>query len=190
LNPVGQEPHQNRPHSHQDCEEEFKNEVLIFDSNRQELCKAPRHWNGKKCVCPSNGVFLSGKCLAEVPRERTRNIFSLRFINRNFDGSENNPRHPHFGARGNPLLRLTEPNYEDGRSELLKRVPNPREVSNIVGDIKANFRNLNMYNHMFISWSQFIGNDITLTPTQANEPLNIPIGRCDNTFDKFCTGKQ
>jgi peroxidase len=114
----------------------------------------------------------------------------LRFINRNFDGSENNPRHPHYGARGNPLLRLTEPNYEDGHSEPLKRVPSPRDVSNILGDIKDNFRANNMLTQLFTTWSQFVGNDITFTPTQANEHLNIPVPRCDAIFDKFCTGKQ
>ena len=172
-----------------DCDEEFKNEILIFDNRRQELCKQPRQWNGQRCVCPSNGIFLSGKCFSQLPRESTRNIFSLRFINRNFDGSENNPKYPEWGARGNPLLRLTEPNYEDGKSEPLKRLPSPRDVSNVVGDIKNGTRFNNMFNQMFITWSQFIGNDITFTPTQANEPDNIPIPRCDRIFDKFCSGK-
>jgi len=43
---------------------------------------------------------------------------------------------------------------------------------------------------MFISWSQLVGNDITFTPTEANEHFNIPVPRCDKAFDKFCTGKQ
>jgi hypothetical protein len=152
LNPVNEEPHQNRGPHHEDFKEEFKNEALLFDNNRRELCKAPRHWNGNKCVCPNSGVFLSGKCFAEVPRERTRNLFSLRFINRNFDGSENNPRYPHYGARGNPLLRLTQPNYEDGQSEPLKRIPNPREVSNVIGEMVGNMRG-NMMTHLFLTWA-------------------------------------
>jgi len=57
----------------------------------------------------------------------------LKFINRNFDGTGNNPNYPLWGSKSIDLQRLVNPNYLDNISLPWPNKPIARIVSNMVG---------------------------------------------------------
>lgn len=74
-------------------------------------------------------------------------------------------------------------------------LPNPRELSNSLGDIsfsrggtpqlsRAN------WNMLFPIWGQFVEHDISLTKSSTTESIPITIPKCDQWMDKTCTGTQ
>ncbi len=105
----------------------------LFDDS-QIYCQNPRIWTGSNCICPNNQIYLSGKCYSNAPSFND-DILSLRFINRNFDGTQNNPNHPEWGMKLADAPRICKANYEDGISKMVRNLPNPRAVSNAVGAI-------------------------------------------------------
>ncbi len=136
---------------------------LTFDQSKN-FCIPPRIWLNNKCVCPNNWFFFSGKCIIDIPTNVSNDVLTLKFINRNYDGTENNKKNPFWGAKATGFKRLCKPNYEDGLSVMLKQKPNPRIVSNSVGGISdpipANKIGMNM---LWTTWGQFLDHDMTLT---------------------------
>ncbi len=136
--------------------------LLTYDESKP-FCTPPRIWLNDKCVCPNSLFFASGKCII-TPKIVTNDVLTLRFINRNHDGTRNNMRNRFWGAKATAFRRICKPNYQDGRSIMMKQKPNPRIVSNSVGTISstipANKIGMNM---LWTQWGQFLDHDITLT---------------------------
>eukprot|EP01125_Pyxidicula_operculata_P009616 TRINITY_DN3159_c0_g1_i1.p1 TRINITY_DN3159_c0_g1~~TRINITY_DN3159_c0_g1_i1.p1 ORF type:complete len:1062 (+),score=228.76 TRINITY_DN3159_c0_g1_i1:36-3221(+) len=116
---------------------------------------------------------------------------------RAFDGSNNNPNQPLWGTPGIPFVRgvFNGQNYTkfvtylgDGQTPNVTGLLSPREISNIVVDLKGNNapwdeRQVSLL-HMF--WGQFLDHDLTLTPT-GNEFFNISIPNGDPVFGGYET---
>jgi hypothetical protein len=164
--------------------------LLTFDQSKT-FCVSPRIWLDNKCVCPNNQLFVSGKCIIRIPTNVTNDILTLKFINRNHDGTGNNKKNPFWGAKATAFKRLCKPNYEDGLSIMKKNMPRPRDISNSVGaigsTIPANKIGINM---LWTQWGQFLDHDISLTIGSGVEDAKIKIPKCDQFFDKECTGTK
>ena len=98
---------------------------------------------------------------------------------RSYDGSGNNLTSPDLGAAGQAFIRLAPSNYADGLSEPggVDR-PNPREVSNLVGQQSGATTSQRGLTNMVWQWGQFIDHDIALTET-TDDSLFIPISPTD-----------
>lgn len=105
------------------------------------------------------------------------------------DGFGTNPDYADWGAAGQTLLRLTEPNYADGLGEMLvEDLPGPREISNAVviqdNDAPSSFG----ISDLVWVWGQFIDHDLSLTEAGNTEfvPIAAPVG--DPAFDPDGSG--
>ena len=109
---------------------------------------------------------------------------------RSFDGSGNNLRHPAFGSAGTKLLRLTTPDYADGRSAPAgDERPGAREISNACVAQKASIPNALGVTDFFWVWGQFVDHDISITGSASPpEPFDIPVPVGDPHFDPHGTG--
>ena len=114
---------------------------------------------------------------------------------RSYDGTGNNLQFTNWGSAGQPESRFCPNSYVDGLSVMRTDLPNPRVVSNTLGDvsktptgsIQLSKRNWNM---LFALWGQFVEHDISSTQPGSTESVPIPVPRCDQYFDKDCTGTQ
>jgi hypothetical protein len=114
------------------------------------------------------------------------------FESRTINGSHNNIDNPDWGKTGTALLRLVEPDYEDGIQEPAgSHRPSAREVSNVVSqqvDSKLNNKKASDY---IWQWGQFIDHDIDLTEGASPvEAFNIAVPAGDNYFDPNSTGTE
>lgn len=108
---------------------------------------------------------------------------------RTIDGTQNNLRHPEWGAAGQNVLRFTSNGYADGVSAPggVNR-PNPRTISNSI------FAQDGLVNDPFglsdycWAWGQFIDHDFGFT-IDGDEPLHIPVPAGDPWFDPMSTGQ-
>jgi hypothetical protein len=114
---------------------------------------------------------------------------------RSIDGSGNNLMHPEWGTTGQPLRRVSPPQYGDGISSPAGASrPSAREISNFffqhhpAEDI---FNEEGMSAFVY-AWGQFIDHDLDLTDnaTSPAEPFNIPVPLGDESFDPDFTGTQ
>ncbi|XP_066250383.1 uncharacterized protein [Euwallacea similis] len=81
-------------------------------------------------------------------------------------GECNNVRHPRWGNRGAPFLRLLPPSYADGRSQprqsfTSKPLPSPSEISSILQTIPA--RNHESVTALFGAWGELLLHDLAST---------------------------
>jgi hypothetical protein len=137
--------------------------------------------------------------LPEIPQPSPppfESIYSnLKNWVRSLDGTQNNLQFSNWGSAGQPESRFCPNDYEDGLSVMRTDLPNPREVSNILGDVSKtpngqitlSRRNWNM---IFAIWGQFVEHDISSTKTGSTESVPIPVPKWDPWFDKDGTGTQ
>lgn len=111
---------------------------------------------------------------------------------RTYDGSDNNLRHPEWGATHTMLPRIAAPNYADGVNAPREVDFLPRAISNLVMDQPTQMRlhdtinNLNDYLWVF---GQFIDHEVILTEnSQEVFCSDVPTG--DPFFDPFNTGER
>jgi peroxidase len=117
----------------------------------------------------------------------------LKYINRNFDGTDNNQNYPLWGSKSVDLQRLVNQNYYDNISAPWPNKPSARIVSNFVGELNGTLKTSRLgLNMLFTIWGQFLDHDITLTPTQPSgqEEMKIDIPMCDTHMDADCEGDQ
>lgn len=109
---------------------------------------------------------------------------------RSMDGSGNNIAHPAWGARGQHLLRLTGTYYADGISALSGADrPNPRAISNDVGEQPGEIFGSPMLSSFAVFWGQFIDHDMSRSKgTTPTELAVIFVPQCDPVMDPDCTG--
>lgn len=83
---------------------------------------------------------------------------------RSQNGSNNNLRSPNLNAVNTTFRRLTPPFYENGIDVPNANLPNPRDVSNIVGaqPVGPITPNRNHLTALFTFWGQFTDHDLTL----------------------------
>ena len=113
---------------------------------------------------------------------------SLTLVHR-YDGWGNNADEPAQGATVQPLLRVAAPAYADGMSSPAGPTrPNARTVSNMVANQTEAALSENHLSNLVWIWGQFIDHDITLTPANSDDPLNVPIPSGDPQFDPMGTG--
>lgn len=99
------------------------------------------------------------------------------------DGTGSNPDHPDFGAAGQILLRLADPDYDDGIGTLAESGrPNVREISNIVVAQDESIENSVGASMFLVAWGQFIDHDINHTPPGSTEIAMISIPDDDPVF--------
>ncbi len=111
---------------------------------------------------------------------------------RTIDGSSNNLDNTEMGAIFTPLLRIVNPAYSDGISELAGEDRlSPREISNIVNSQDdVIFNELGTTDYLW-QWGQFLDHDIDLTEIAIPEEeanIEVPIG--DIFFDPESTGEM
>ena len=110
-------------------------------------------------------------------------------VNRTYDGTNNNPNNPTWGAALEHFRNFVSNGYSDLISEPggLDR-PNPRKVSNAVGSQSEFTPNELGLSDFIWGWGQFIDHDINLNDDNFNEPNNIPVPNCEPLFDPDCLG--
>ena len=108
---------------------------------------------------------------------------------RTFDGAGNNAANPEWGTPGQAFLRrgAHRPRYQEDGHTIASELPNPRSISNALNGHprKLGHRGLSDF-HMF--WGIFLIFDITLTPSNASDPLPYSVPRCDKFYDFDCRG--
>lgn len=101
-----------------------------------------------------------------------------------YDGRNNNLKHPNWGSVGAPLQRRGESQYSDGISKMAFRRPNnpnPRIVSNTICASKVNRDNPEGLTNLYWAFLQFIDHTLDLTTESHGEnvemvtPPNDPI---------------
>lgn len=109
---------------------------------------------------------------------------------RSFDGRDNNPSRPEWGSAGIELLRLTTPDYADGRSEPAGADrPSARVISNACADQDKTRPNRKGVTDFFWVWGQFLDHDISITgPATPVERFDIEVPAGDEFFDPTGTG--
>ena len=109
---------------------------------------------------------------------------------RTIDGSDNNETYPERGATHTQLLRLSEPHYHDGISEMAgAHRRSAREISNLVCDQDESVPNKRRASDYVWQWGQFLDHDIDLTEgAEPEEHADIPVPTGDPFFDPFHTG--
>ena len=97
---------------------------------------------------------------------------------------------PDFGAAGQTLLRISDPEYGDGVSTPAgEDRPSAREISNAVAaqqELDGNARGLS---DLVWIWGQFIDHDLDLTEGGDGEDFSIEVPTGDPQFDPFGTGE-
>lgn len=121
-----------------------------------------------------------------------KGLLKLKDIVRSIDGSGNNLKQTHWGKSMTNLLRKTPARYQDGKSEPVSNLPNPRFLSESISKLDGNIVIPNEFNltMLFGTWGQFLDHDITLSAEGTTEKIDIPVPRCDEYFDPQCTGNQ
>lgn len=109
---------------------------------------------------------------------------------RSYDGANNNPDHPDWGASFEQLQRLAPVDYSDGIASMagLNR-PSPRLVSNRINHQEPgeSIPNSVAGSDFVWQWGQFIDHDLDLTDG-AEEDANIGVPAGDIHFDPNNTG--
>ncbi len=107
------------------------------------------------------------------------------------DGTNNNSRYPELGS-ADQLFRQFLPRDEHreigGSTEA--RLPNAREVSNVVADQQGDTQNKKGLSDMFWLWGQFLDHDINLGLADENNPADIQVPTGDKYFDPNGTGAE
>lgn len=62
-------------------------------------------------------------------------LLKLKNIVRNIDGSNNNQLNPEWGKSYTNIKRKAPPRYQDGKSEPLRNLPNPRFLSESISKL-------------------------------------------------------
>ncbi|TNE68382.1 MAG: T9SS type A sorting domain-containing protein [Bacteroidetes bacterium] len=108
---------------------------------------------------------------------------------RKYDGSDNNPTHPTWGAAGERQRTMGTIGYADGISEPsgLDR-PNPRHISNLIFSQSTQAEDPRGLSAYAWAWGQFIDHDIVLSPDNPTEPMPIAVPPFDFFFDPYGTG--
>lgn len=119
-------------------------------------------------------------------------LLKLRTIQRTIDGSQNNAWRTDLGKSYTNIKRKTPARYQDGKSKPLENLPNPRFLSESVSKLDGNIVIPNEFNltMIFGTWGQFLDHDITLSNEGTTEQEVIRVPRCDEYFDKKCTGNE
>ena len=104
------------------------------------------------------------------------------------DGSGSNPDNEDWGAQFQTLLRLADPNYEDGIGTMVEGLPNPRAISNAVAQQSENEPSSFGLSDLFWAWGQFIDHDLDLTEAGETEFVPIPVPAGDPFFDPDGSG--
>ncbi len=129
-------------------------------------------------------VSLAGSGLGVADNQRTGY--------RSIDGVGNNLRHAKWGSAGVELLRITRPDYGDGRSTPagLSR-PGAREVSNSCSPQEGPRPNGKEMSHFLWAWGQFVDHDISLTGSaDPAERMDIAVPAGDPYFNPAGTGEM
>src|SRR5262245_27324094 len=111
---------------------------------------------------------------------------------RTIDGTGNNATHPEWGSAGVDLLRKADAAYIDGLSDPTVDRPSAREISNVIVAQTTPERVISerFMSAMIYGWGQFLDHDIDLTPSNPDEPLDIPVPTGDLFFDPNFSGRQ
>ena len=112
-----------------------------------------------------------------------------------FSGYANNLDDLDLGRALCPLMRIASPAYDDGfQTPAGKHRPNPRNISNVLGNQKTDIFSLTGLNQMHIHFGQLLAHDIDFSTPYANSlptenfAIKIPTG--DPWFDPYSTGTQ
>ncbi len=116
-------------------------------------------------------------------------LFSQEY--RTLTGTNNNLSYPEFGAANSNLIRLVNPQYEDGIQEPIKLSrPGSREISNEIchqsSSIPDNFNR----SDFFWCFGQFIDHDIVINRGNSGEVIIIRVPGGDVFFDPENTGNR
>ena len=112
------------------------------------------------------------------------------------DGTGNNLTNISLGSAGTELITLVPTDYADGGSALAgEDRPNPREISNTVGQQDSRIDSSRLLTNFIWAFGQFLDHDLSLTPTQSREDaairdefINISIPTGDPFLDPTATG--
>ncbi|WP_236976027.1 peroxidase family protein [Membranihabitans maritimus] len=131
-----------------------------------------------------------------VPKTYVLFFFALFVINtgfsqdlRSIDGSGNNIHNPEYGATHQPVLIQTSLQYSDGiDSPAGVNRANARTISNeLFASVnpKSDVHNLS---NMVWAFGKFLEHEISYFETTSNDPLYVKVPRCDQFFDRNCSG--
>ncbi|MCW5519453.1 T9SS type A sorting domain-containing protein [Aureitalea sp. L0-47] len=116
-------------------------------------------------------------------------IHGFAQVNRTYDGTNNNPNNPNWGAALEHFRNFVTNGYNDLISEPGGQDrPNPRKVSNAIGSQSEFTPNELGLSDFIWGWGQFIDHDVNLNDDNFDEPNNIPVPNCEPLFDPDCTG--
>ncbi|MCA9262226.1 MAG: peroxidase family protein [Planctomycetales bacterium] len=88
---------------------------------------------------------------------------TLSGADRTLDGTGNHLVNPLWGAASIPFTRASDfVTYDDGMSEPVVGMPNPRHLSNVLGDQPSPMADLRGLSDFVWQWGQFLDHDITL----------------------------
>ena len=112
---------------------------------------------------------------------------ALAKIFREYNGTNNNRANPLWGSKDVPLERRAPNSYHfnetTGRFEVRQDLPNPRNISNIAGNLVGNpVRSRLNVTMAFVIWGQFLDHDIDITEASEDEHLDITLPPRDPFF--------
>ena len=111
------------------------------------------------------------------------------FEYRSMDGRGNNLYYPSWGMAGTALLQSAPTSYVDGISTPTALRPSPRAISNLVFAQDESAPNSLGASDIAWQWGQFIDHDISLSPSNPEEPFPISVPKGDPVFDPHRTGQ-
>ncbi len=130
--------------------------------------------------------------LVYVKTARYKNTITKQYLidnpailtTRTYDGVSNNLISPRAGSAGTDLVRHSATAYGDGIGDLAARNPTPRIISNTFCSSNSDQVNSLNLNNMFWMWGQFLDHEVSITPTNSNEPANMTTPN-DDSFPNY-----
>lgn len=102
-------------------------------------------------------VIIIDSTVQAPPPPQIDPLLQLKNWTRSYDGTGNNVNFTNWGSAGQAESRFCTPNYTDGFSAMQPGLPNPRSLSNVLGNAAAGITlSRPNWNMLFPIWGQFV----------------------------------
>ena len=138
-----------------------------------------------------NSGFLGGLDSLVPFRGRSQDLEQYVVERQRYDGWYNNMAYPEWGSTDSRLTRKTPPAYEDGVYMMAgSSRPNPLILSQTFMRGTNGLKSVRNRTALLAFFGQLVSGEILLASENGCplEIFKIPVKKCDETYDKDCTG--